>query len=142
MPLLLSVLVGCNPFAGPDEEVVLIVGSAHFDAGEDISFEVMNHWPEAVMVPVCSDGTPKIVLLRRVSGRWFSAGAQCGFAPSIELAAGGRIRGRRPGPVGAGAEGLYALALHHEVPASFFDDAFGFAGVPQIANSKAFQITD
>lgn len=139
----LATLAACNPFAGPDEEVVLIVGSAHYLAGEDISFEIRNGLPHAVTVPVCSDGTPKIVLLRRISARWHSLDAQCLLAPAVELAAGERMTGTRPGVSGPEVEGLYALALHFDAPPGrYYDDGFGVAPVPLIANSKAFQITE
>ena len=136
----LAVLAGCNPFAGPDPEVRLIVGSAHYEAGEAISFEIHNRLPDNARIPICQDGMPKIVLLRRVRGEWQTQGPQCGFAPSTTLEPGGRLSGTRPGVEGPGAEGLYALALHHDVLGPPSPEGRGFVRV--ISNSKPFQITD
>lgn len=102
----------CDPFAGPDEEVEVVVGAAHFGFGEPIRFEIRNHTDEFVRIGLCEDGTAQIRLLRRLEGQWTDLGAPCGAFLLHTIAPGAAHATSR---VGATEEGLYGLSLDYRI---------------------------
>lgn len=130
----------CNPFAGPDEEVEVVVGAAHFRFGEPIRFEVRNQTAVDIIFNTCDDGSVAIGLLRRVEGRWGNAGGRgCAVTDFATLEAGGRISSRRSGVFD---EGLYALALAYTRPPTSDEwCCIDGDGVRTLSNSSAFHIS-
>jgi hypothetical protein len=102
----------CNPFAGPDEEVEVVIAAAHFGFGEPIRFEIRNHTDEFVRIGLCEDGTAQIRLLRRLKGQWTDLGAPCrAFLLHTIAPAAAHATSR----VGATEEGLYGLSLDYRI---------------------------
>ncbi|MDX1395681.1 MAG: hypothetical protein R3195_14965 [Gemmatimonadota bacterium] len=137
LPLVVS---GCNPFAGPDPDVRVVISSARFEFEEPVTFEVRNDLDRVVVLYAC-DGNPWVELLQHVDGEWTSVAApDCAAIYSsdpIELEPGDRVRGFHPG---RHLRGLYGLSLPYT---SYERRASGGFGVATIGNAKSepFHIT-
>lgn len=129
---------GCDPFAGPDEDVEVVIGAAHFDFGEDIRFEIRNRTTRDITYWTCADGSVSIGLLRRIRGRWRGAGGWgCDVTGLETLEPGAKIASRRPGVF---EEGLYGLTLEY-LTAPPFDDFCCVEQVMDQSASEPFHIT-
>ena len=131
-------LGGCDPFAGPGDDVEVVVGTAHFDFGEDIPFEVRNRTSDPITYFRCPDGAVRMGLLRRIFGDWHGFGDTCPRWEEAVLAPGETRRGRRPG---VHAEGLFALQFEYRFDAGLVDGAFGLEPVQGWGNSTPFHVT-
>lgn len=130
---------GCNPFAGPDPEVRVVISSARFEFGEPLTFEVRNDLDRVVRLQEC-DSNPWVELLQRIRGEWTSVGfVDCAlaFVTTLELAPGDRATGSYPG---RRDRGLYAISLPYTSYEPRDSGGFGQATVGN-ANSEPFHIT-
>lgn len=132
--LLAASFQGCGLFAGPVDEVVFRLDSTHYEAGEQLRYEIANHWADEVFLIKCLDGNGwETQLLRRVRGEWTDLGYPCDGRRTIllTLEPGERVTGTRRAIDGTGVAGLYALALHYRHESEWL-----------IANTKPFQVTE
>ena len=140
LAVLTGFVLGCNPFAGPDPEVRLVVSSARFEFDEPITFEVRNDLDRILVLYTC-DGRPSVELLRHIDGEWASLGppdcAAIYSTASVELAPGDRVHGSYPG---LRERGLYGLSLRYTWYEPRASGGFGVATIGTV-NSEPFHIT-
>ena len=129
---------GCDPFAGPEAEIEVVIGAAHFEFGERIGFEVRNRTSDPITYFTCPDATVRMGLLRRVAGEWHAFGETCPPREEAVLAPGRRIADSRPG---IHAEGLFALRFEFRLDPGLVEGSFRVEPIPGLSNSGPFHVT-
>ena len=100
---------GCGLLTSPDPDVRVSISAAHFDAEEDLRFEIRNDLDVPIRFSTCADGRTRMGVRRRTGGQWQGVvGDACEteIGPPSHLQPGERRKDSRRGEL---EEGLYVL---------------------------------